>query len=503
MTTGTSITTRVLRSARRRSGAVRALARSLSTAPADSQFQFRCTQCGKCCTGKGGRVRVNGREREEISALLGVSTHELTTRFLTRDEQSSADGHWLIRQTDDDSQCVFLRGKQCSIYQARPTQCRTFPWWPQNVISEYDWLLTARHCEGITIPAADAAVAVRLDDVLPETIVYDIHRSGEDFTYDELHAMLRDLKDVEPQFLEDYKQELQLKFHRQVVFQSPHVTVLDSFLEGLPPSRCFVFNDRPHLVQSEMLLGEQTLDPSRLMLDVHQAMAVALRWLTPSQCRRVAVLGSGGGSLARYLLHHVPQLERLDAVEPNAVVNDVARQFFGLDDTNDSRLQVHETMGEAFVERQLQQRGDGQLDLVFLDVEGGETSPDGVIAPPQSMLEPSFMRNLQRLLAPHGCLVVNVIVDRDDALGLVARGFQAALQHSHPHGFVLRLPRNAVFFWLGTPLSESSSTREELRQRLVAMAPSIVTQLEDDVDSSKEWRIDDLRSLDHEYLESL
>ncbi|KAJ0388933.1 hypothetical protein ATCC90586_010485 [Pythium insidiosum] len=116
--------------------------------------------------------------------------------------------------------------------------------------------------------------------------------------------MLRDLKDVEPQFLEDYKQELQLKFHRQVVFQSPHVMVLDSFLEGLPPSRCFVFNDRPHLVQSEMLLGEQTLDPSRLVLDVHQAMAVALRWLTPSQCQRVAVLGSGGGSLARYLLHH-------------------------------------------------------------------------------------------------------------------------------------------------------------------------------------------------------
>ncbi|GLE00373.1 hypothetical protein PINS_up009130 [Pythium insidiosum] len=129
-TTGTCLgnaSSTLLRVSRRR---MRSLSRALSTGSLDAKFQFRCTQCGKCCTGKGGRVRVNAREREEISALLGVSTHELTTRFLTpQDNGGGSDGdeaeagaaQWLIRQTDDDSQCIFLRGTKCSIYQGTHT----------------------------------------------------------------------------------------------------------------------------------------------------------------------------------------------------------------------------------------------------------------------------------------------------------------------------------------------------------------------------------------------
>ncbi|GLE00374.1 hypothetical protein PINS_up009131 [Pythium insidiosum] len=308
--------------------------------------------------------------------------------------------------------------------------------------------------------------------------------------------MLQDLKSVEPQFLSDYKQELQHKFHRQVVFQSPRVTVLDSFLDGLPPSRCFVFNDRPHLVQSEMLLGDDApLDPSRLVLDVHQAMALALRWLAPTLCRRVAVLGSGGGSLARYVLHHAPSLERLDAVEPDAVVNDVARQFFGLDDTADARVRVHESMGEAFVEQQLEVVGhqpEHRYDLVLLDVEGGDDpSSEGVTAPPSTMLVPSFLENVRRLIAPqHGVLVVNVIAENDSALARVARAFHDALQQQLPHGFVLRLPRNTVLFWLGDAPELSELTHDELRQRLVDMVP--VSSRKNGSDGMTQWDVSTL-----------
>ncbi|MFZ4403918.1 MAG: YkgJ family cysteine cluster protein, partial [Pseudobdellovibrionaceae bacterium] len=27
--------------------------------------------------------------------------------------------------------CLFLKDKKCSIYEARPTQCRTWPFWPE------------------------------------------------------------------------------------------------------------------------------------------------------------------------------------------------------------------------------------------------------------------------------------------------------------------------------------------------------------------------------------
>ncbi len=45
--------------------------------------------------------------------------------------------------------CIFLQGKQCTIYPVRPAQCQTFPFWPGVLHSPDSWKETARHCEGI------------------------------------------------------------------------------------------------------------------------------------------------------------------------------------------------------------------------------------------------------------------------------------------------------------------------------------------------------------------
>lgn len=100
---------------------------------ADVAFEFKCTQCGKCCTGKGGRVRVNEREIEAIAAALpNASVADVKRSFLRRvpapapiasdasgtasDEQQLQE-QWVLRQTPDDSQCIFLDGAKCSIYR--------------------------------------------------------------------------------------------------------------------------------------------------------------------------------------------------------------------------------------------------------------------------------------------------------------------------------------------------------------------------------------------------
>lgn len=65
-----------------------------------------------------------------------------------------------------------------AVATARPTQCRTFPWWPQNLISDYDWRLAARDCEGIRIESAGTedleAHSFSYDDILPQTILHDV-----------------------------------------------------------------------------------------------------------------------------------------------------------------------------------------------------------------------------------------------------------------------------------------------------------------------------------------
>ena len=29
--------------------------------------------------------------------------------------------------------CIYLSEKKCTVYEARPTQCRTWPFWPENM----------------------------------------------------------------------------------------------------------------------------------------------------------------------------------------------------------------------------------------------------------------------------------------------------------------------------------------------------------------------------------
>jgi len=50
--------------------------------------------------------------------------------------------------------CVFLKedesGKRgCSIYPVRPHQCRTWPFWPENLKSPRSWQQASRTCPGI------------------------------------------------------------------------------------------------------------------------------------------------------------------------------------------------------------------------------------------------------------------------------------------------------------------------------------------------------------------
>eukprot|EP00644_Phytophthora_capsici_P002738 jgi/Phyca11/553725/estExt2_Genewise1Plus.C_PHYCAscaffold_550024 len=283
--------------------------------------------------------------------------------------------------------------------------------------------------------------------MIPETILHDIHRSGENFTYDELHQMLQDLREVEPDFEAQYKAELFAKFSRRIVFSDDQVTdrpVLDSYVDGA--TRSFVFNDRLHLTQSEVALSEMSdgsseFDRSKLALDVHRALCMPFAWLPKTQLPlRMAVLGAGACTLPLFLLEHhsLQELERLDAVEPSSQVNSIAHRFFGVSEAlqKDQRLVIHEEMGEDF----LQQEGE-TFDVLVVDVEAGE-SCEGVRAPPIGMLDRQFLQTAKCRLAPGGILAINVITKSKEALN----GVERKIGHAFSRGLRLSLPANSVFF---------------------------------------------------------
>ena len=45
--------------------------------------------------------------------------------------------------------CIFLKEGRCGIYQVRPTQCRSWPFWTSNLGNAGEWNEAARMCPGI------------------------------------------------------------------------------------------------------------------------------------------------------------------------------------------------------------------------------------------------------------------------------------------------------------------------------------------------------------------
>jgi Fe-S-cluster containining protein len=86
---------------------------------------------------------VNDRESTAIAQRLGLSK----VKFLDKYAYPVKDGHSIREKENGD--CVFLNGKLCGIYEDRPTQCRTFPFWPEILRSEANWSATCKDCEGM------------------------------------------------------------------------------------------------------------------------------------------------------------------------------------------------------------------------------------------------------------------------------------------------------------------------------------------------------------------
>lgn len=133
-------------------------------------LRFECTGCGHCCTGVDGYVWVTVEEIRAMAARRGLGLDDFGRRFLRL-----VDGHYALVNAPDGSSCVFLEGKQCTVYEDRPAQCRAFPWWPANLRSSGTWSRAAMYCEGISPDAPlvelstiqeqlAVAVAVGLDD---------------------------------------------------------------------------------------------------------------------------------------------------------------------------------------------------------------------------------------------------------------------------------------------------------------------------------------------------
>lgn len=88
-----------------------------------------CSACqARCCTGESGYIHVNSREIEDISKLLGLGIEDFTQNYLFKNGYKYSIKE---RKFGDSYECAFYNRETngCAIYEVRPMQCRTFPFW--------------------------------------------------------------------------------------------------------------------------------------------------------------------------------------------------------------------------------------------------------------------------------------------------------------------------------------------------------------------------------------
>lgn len=107
-------------------------------------IRFECQETGRCCVSRGayGYVYLTLEDRRRLARHFGMATSTFTRRHCLR-----TDGHWHLRDFTD--KCQYLDGVRCTVYEARPTQCRTWPFWPENMKAKVWAGEIAAYCPGI------------------------------------------------------------------------------------------------------------------------------------------------------------------------------------------------------------------------------------------------------------------------------------------------------------------------------------------------------------------
>lgn len=107
-------------------------------------FFFRCQRSGNCCRVGTGRVWLKEGEAEGMASAAGMTAEAFAAQHLV-----TVDGRVSLRERQD-GRCVLLEGQcHCTVYDARPQQCRDFPEWPGLQQDRAAFERAAAYCPGI------------------------------------------------------------------------------------------------------------------------------------------------------------------------------------------------------------------------------------------------------------------------------------------------------------------------------------------------------------------
>ena len=112
-----------------------------------SGLRFECTRCSRCCRHSPGYVFLSAKDVDSLVAAFGTTRNEFRERYCRTIDLGIATRVSLKEKSNFD--CILWEHGGCSQYDARPLQCRSFPFWSASIASREDWDAHARQCPGM------------------------------------------------------------------------------------------------------------------------------------------------------------------------------------------------------------------------------------------------------------------------------------------------------------------------------------------------------------------
>jgi hypothetical protein len=92
------------------------------------QEQIDCTQCANCC--KTSTTELTERDIDRLARHLHVTPEKFIAEYTQPDDEAGLgedEASGLNLKFSAETGCVFLEGKLCSVYEARPDICQRYP----------------------------------------------------------------------------------------------------------------------------------------------------------------------------------------------------------------------------------------------------------------------------------------------------------------------------------------------------------------------------------------
>ena len=94
-------------------------------------IKFECQGSGKCCVSRNsyGFVYLSDKDIKRFAKYFEISIKKFKVKYC-----QVTDGFiHLVERSKLNGNCIFLKDKKCSVYISRPSQCRTWPFWNENM----------------------------------------------------------------------------------------------------------------------------------------------------------------------------------------------------------------------------------------------------------------------------------------------------------------------------------------------------------------------------------